>query len=43
MLELIRLAIELIHLILFLIEKIKHKKNNNRCPEQVTVIIFFLK
>jgi hypothetical protein len=41
MIELIRLIIELTHLILFFIEKIKNKNknNNNRRPQQVTVII----
>lgn len=45
MIELIRLIIELIHLILFFIDKIKNKNknNNNRGPEQVTVVIIISK
>lgn len=43
MIELIRLIIELIHLLLFFIDKLKNKNknknNNNRDPRQVTVVI----
>lgn len=42
-LELFWFLIDLAQFILYLIEKFKEKqKNNNRCPEQVTVIIIFI-
>lgn len=42
-LELFWFLIDLAQFVFYLIEKFKERqKNNNRCPEQVTVIIIFI-